>query len=50
MDSYLDLSLGDMYQSKPSFKPGVSSSSSVREEMGEKEGWVPERARVAWTR
>lgn len=40
-----------MYQSKPSLRPAVSSSSSVKEgEMGEKEGWFPERARVAWTR
>ena len=38
-----------MYQSKLSERPGVSSSSSVGE-TGENEGWVPERARVAWTR
>ena len=50
MASYFRLSLGDMYQSKPSFRPGVSSSSSSEGGMGEKEGWEPERARVACTR
>ena len=49
MDSYFDLLLGDMYQSKPSLRPGTSSSSSEGE-MGENAGWLPERARVAWTR
>ena len=37
IDSYFDLSLGDMYQSKPSLRPGVSSSSSEGE-MGENAG------------
>lgn len=37
-----------MYQSKPSLRPGVSSSSSEKAgDIGEKEGWFPERARVA---
>ena len=48
MDSYFDLSVGDMYQSKLSFKPGVSSSEVSREEG--KAGEVPERAAWAATR
>ena len=37
IDSYFDLSEGDMYQSKPSLRPGASSSSS-NDDIGENEG------------
>ena len=46
IDSYLALSSGFMYQSKPSFRPGVSESSSTCSNCT----CLPVRARPAWTR
>ena len=50
ISSYLCLSAGLMYQSKPSLRPASSSSGRPEEETRSKEGLRPVSARVAATR